>query len=171
MLERASVIIALPLRPGVGGGAFRAFPERRRKAREVVLAVEDKTPRLLVLEHVLHELRHEGREPRIDFLDAGFFCRRQTGSGTNEFEMMAFEHATIFVVEFQRGAALEEIVDPFEKPLVEQNSCFVAREARRHFARDLLKLGRRVCGFEIGENRRRRGRVASRFSPARRSCW
>ena len=67
---------------------------------------------------------------------------------------------------FNAVAALEEIVDPFEKPLVEQNSRFMACEARRHFARDFLKLGRRICGFEIEKTDATRESCQPLFSSA-----
>ena len=123
---------------GIGCGALGAFLQRRGKTGEIVLAVENEPPRLLVLQNVLHELRNERSETRIDFLDARFFRRRQPRPSANELEVMTLEHAEIFFAELQRFAPLIEIVDTLEEAFVEQNLRFMRREPGRHVSRNFL---------------------------------
>lgn len=144
----------LAFEPPLLSGLLGCSAQRLRQASKIGVTLQDHVPRLLVLQNVLPELRHEAGKPRIDLLDPRLCSGGKPRTRTHERKMVALQHAQLLVRQLKARAARIEIIDAFEQFLIEMDLRLVRSKARRHLARNGLHLGRRIGRFKVEEHTR-----------------
>ncbi len=136
----------------IGRRPRRRIAHALRQSREVRLALQRETPRLLVRQHVLPELRDQLGKPRVDLRHALAGLRGQSRARPHERRVGALQQPQLLVVELQFLAPLVQILDPPEQLLIELDRVRVLRQHRRQLALDLLQFRARVRTRQIEED-------------------
>ena len=123
----------------LGGRARRASDEEIRQAVEIVLA-QQQEPGFLVRQHILAELRAEGRQPLVDRGQTTFGVGLQPSARADEIEMIAGEHARLFGRKPEFVLFGLQRVDAFEQRVVQIGLAAMMRQDRRDVALDRLQL-------------------------------
>ncbi len=118
-----------------------------------VARIDAEMPRLLVVQHVLAELRMQHRQPLRDGAHPCPCLRPQPGAAAQVAAMHPLQQPHLVGLQPECRAAGMQRVDPREQTGIERDPHAVLRQQRRHLAVDRLQLGAAQAQHQVGEHR------------------